>query len=540
MKSISQYKAIIFSSILFVLFYNFSFFENVFKTYPLESTSIFNLISVVILLISLTIFFFTLLSSRYTTKPLLILTFFVSAFTAYFMDTYHVVIDDGMIRNSLETNLEESSDLFSFQLVLYVFLLGLLPSYFIYKIKIDYSTFKKEFFAKLKVLILSLSLILIILFSFSKFYTSFFREHKPLRYHVNPIYWIYSIGSYINKTLNSEPIVLKEIGRDAKITPEKTLEEEEKKELIIMVVGEAARADRFSLNGYSKETNPLLKQEKDVINFSNMYSCGTATAESVPCMFSIFDRADYDYKKGKSTENILDVLKNTNKVQILWRDNNSDSKGVALRVDFEDYRTSQTNTICDDVECRDEGMLVGLDEYIKKHKDKDILIVLHQMGNHGPAYYKRYPKEFEKFTPVCKTNQLEQCTQEEVSNAYDNAILYTDYFLSKVINFLKPYSNTHETAMFYMSDHGESLGENGIYLHGLPYFMAPDEQKHISSLIWFGDEFKNDMDMEKLNSYKNKQFSQDNLFHTLLGLFEVETEVYKKDMDILNETRKPE
>ena len=540
MKSISQYKAIIFSSILFVLFYNFSFFENVFKTYPLESTSIFNLISVVILLISLTIFFFTLLSSKYTTKPLLILTLFISAFTAYFMDTYHVVIDDGMIRNSLETNLEESSDLFSFQLVLYVFLLGLLPSYFIYKIKIDYSTFKKEFFAKLKVLTLSLSVILIILFSFSKFYTSFFREHKPLRYHVNPIYWIYSIGSYINKTLNSEPIVLKEIGRDAKITPEKTLEEEEKKELIIMVVGEAARADRFSLNGYSKETNPLLKQEKDVINFSNMYSCGTATAESVPCMFSIFDRADYDYKKGKSTENILDVLKNTNKVQILWRDNNSDSKGVALRVDFEDYRTSQTNTICDDVECRDEGMLVGLDEYIKKHKDKDILIVLHQMGNHGPAYYKRYPKEFEKFTPVCKTNQLEQCTQEEVSNAYDNAILYTDYFLSKVINFLKPYSNTHETAMFYMSDHGESLGENGIYLHGLPYFMAPDEQKHISSLIWFGDEFKNDMDMEKLNSYKNKQFSQDNLFHTLLGLFEVETGVYKKDMDILNETRKPE
>ena len=540
MKSISQYKAIIFSSILFVLFYNFSFFENVFKTYPLESTSIFNLISVVILLISLTIFFFTLLSSKYTTKPLLILTLFISAFTAYFMDTYHVVIDDGMIRNSLETNLEESSDLFSFQLVLYVVLLGLLPSYFIYKIKIDYSTFKKEFFAKLKVLTLSLSVILIILFSFSKFYTSFFREHKPLRYHVNPIYWIYSIGSYINKTLNSEPIVLKEIGRDAKITPEKTLEEEEKKELIIMVVGEAARADRFSLNGYSKETNPLLKQEKDVINFSNMYSCGTATAESVPCMFSIFDRADYDYKKGKSTENILDVLKNTNKVQILWRDNNSDSKGVALRVDFEDYRTDKTNTMCDDVECRDVGMLVGLDEYIKKHEGEDVLIVLHQMGNHGPAYYKRYPKEFEKFTPVCETNQLEQCTQEEVSNAYDNAILYTDYFLSKVINFLKPYSNTHETAMFYMSDHGESLGENGFYLHGMPYMIAPNEQKHIGSLMWFGESIKEEVDVNKLNTYKNDAFSQDNLFHTLLGLFEVETDVYKKDMDILNEARKPE
>ncbi|MGE0051493.1 MAG: phosphoethanolamine transferase, partial [Arcobacter sp.] len=191
-------------------------------------------------------------------------------------------------------------------------------------------------------------------------------------------------------------------------------------------------------------------------------------------------------------------------------------------------------------ECRDEGMLVGLDEYIKNHKDKDILIVLHQMGNHGPAYYKRYPKEFEKFTPVCKTNQLEECTQEEVSNAYDNAILYTDYFLSKVINFLKPYSNDYETAMLYMSDHGESLGENGFYLHGMPYMLAPVEQKHIGSILWIGDSMKKEIDLEKLNSYRNKEFSQDNLFHTLLGLFEVGTEVYKKDMDILNDSRKPE
>ena len=329
------------------------------------------------------------------------------------------------------------------------------------------------------------------------------------------------------------------MGNDAKIATDGD-GNLEKKELIIMVVGEAARADRFSLNGYEKETNPLLKKE-EITNFSNMYSCGTSTAESVPCMFSIFDKADYDYKKGISTQNVLDVLKHTNNIDILWRDNNSDSKGVALRVDFEDYRTSQTNTKCDDVECRDEGMLLGLDEYIKNHKDKDILIVLHQMGNHGPAYYKRYPKEFEKFTPVCKTNQLEECTQEEVSNAYDNAILYTDYFLSKVINFLKPYSNTHETAMFYMSDHGESLGENGFYLHGMPYMIAPNEQKHIASLLWLGDgEMKEDYNIEKLNTYKNKEFSQDNLFHTLLGLFEVETDVYKKDMDILNDSRKPE
>ncbi|MDD2895174.1 MAG: phosphoethanolamine--lipid A transferase [Aliarcobacter sp.] len=538
MKQFSQYKLIILSAIFFALFYNFSFFRNVVSTYSFEGMNIIYIISIAILLISFIIFLFSLLGSKYTTKPILIVTLVMSAFTAYFMDTYHIVIDDSMIRNTLQTNLSESSDLFSLKLVGYVFFLAILPSYFIYKLNIEYKPFKQEFFAKLKTLLLSLVVILIILFSFSKFYTSFFREHKPLRYHVNPIYWMYSIGNYVNKTMHSGPLVVKEIGKDAKISNNEINEKVKKSELVIMVVGEAARADRFSLNGYEKETNPLLKKE-NIINFSNMYSCGTSTAESVPCMFSIFDKADYDYKKGISTENVLDVLNHTNEVKVLWRDNNSDSKGNALRIDFEDYRTSATNTMCEG-ECRDEGMLVGLDEYIKKNQGKDILIVLHQMGNHGPAYYKRYPKEFEKFTPVCKSNQLEECTQEEVSNAYDNAILYTDYFLSKVINFLKPYSNSYETAMFYMSDHGESLGENGIYLHGLPYFMAPVEQKHIGSLMWFGGEINEEIDTEKLNSYKDKSFSQDNLFHTLLGLFEVETEVYKKDMDILDNAKKPE
>ena len=537
MKYISQYKLIVIISIFFTLFYNFSFFTNVINTYPLEGLNIVHFLSVVILLISLIIFLFTLFSSKYTTKPLLIIALVVSSFAAYFMDTYHVVIDESMIRNSLQTNLSESSDLFSLKLVLYVFLLGVLPSYFVYKTHIEYKSFSKELLAKLKTIGLSLIIALIILFSFSKFYTSFLREHKPLRYHVNPIYWIYSIGNYINKSVNSGPIIVKQIGLDAKIK-ENSQNEVNKTKIIVMVLGEAARADRFSLNGYEKETNPLLKKE-EIYNFTNMYSCGTSTAESVPCMFSIFNRGDYDYKKGITTENVVDVLKHTNKVNVLWRDNNSDSKGVALRVDFEDYRTSKTNTICEDGECRDVGMIVGLDEYIKSHQGQDILIVLHQMGNHGPAYYKRYPKEFEKFTPVCQTNQLEKCTQEEVSNAYDNAILYTDYFLSEVINFLKPYSKDYETAMFYMSDHGESLGENGLYLHGLPYFMAPDEQKHIGSLMWFGDgDIKKEIDLQKLNTYKDKAFSQDNLFHTLLGLFEVETEVYKKDMDILYNAKK--
>jgi len=301
------------------------------------------------------------------------------------------------------------------------------------------------------------------------------------------------------------------------------------RELIILVVGEAARADRFSLNSYAKETNPLLKKE-GVINFPNMYSCDTSTATSVPCMFSIFGREQYSDKKTKTTENLLDVLRHAG-IHILWRDNNSDSKGVALNVTYENFKDPKNNPVCD-VECRDEGMLSGLQEYISRQKTGDILIVLHQMGNHGPAYYKRYPESFERFKPVCKTSQLEKCTHEEISNAYDNAILYTDYFLSKVIGLLKNNDKQFETAMVYMSDHGESLGESGLYLHGLPYFMAPDAQKHIGAVMWFGEGFH--LDKQALRDKSTKAYSHDHLFHTILGLMEVKTSAYDKQKDIIN------
>jgi lipid A ethanolaminephosphotransferase len=330
-------------------------------------------------------------------------------------------------------------------------------------------------------------------------------------------------------TLKDTKHVLIPIGMDAKVSATDT---SRPKKLMIMVVGEAARADRFSLNGYERDTNPLLKRE-DILDFSNMHSCGTSTAVSVPCMFSVYNQSDYSYSKGLSTENVLDVLEHTQKVEVLWRDNNSDSKGVALRVPFEDYKSASNNTMCEG-ECRDEGMLTGLDTFIRDHGDKDLLIVLHQMGNHGPAYYKRYPKSFEKFTPVCETNQLEECTQEEIGNAYDNAILYTDYFLSKVIAFLKPYDASYETSMIYMSDHGESLGEHGLYLHGLPYFMAPDTQTNVAALMWFGEKTRSRLDIKQLHDNMDKTYSHDNLFHTLLGIFDVNTQVYNKEMDILN------
>jgi lipid A ethanolaminephosphotransferase len=507
--------------------YNFSFFRHLTQVYPLSWGNMAMIASIPIVLTALLVVFFTLMSSPYTTKPVMITVLLLSSLTAYFMDSYNIVIDTEMISNILATNLKEATDLLSLRLAGYFLLLGVIPSVVIYRLKIDYPPFRAMMFRKIKTIAAALAIIIVPFFAFSKLYISFWREHKPVRLYTNPAFYIYSVGKYANRTvveLNEKRLLIK-IGLDAAI-PATDIDRD--RELVIMVIGEAARADHFSLNGYKRETNPLLKR-KDIINFPEVTSCGTDTEVSVPCMFSSFGRAQYEYKKARCTENLLDILNRVG-VNILWRDNNSDSKGVALRVPYEDFRSRKRNHSCQG-ECRDEGMLEGLQEFIDSHKKGDILIVLHQMGNHGPAYYMRYPKEFERFTPACKTNQLKDCTREEIANAYDNAILYTDYFLSKVIGLLDKNSDRFETAMFYLSDHGESLGENGIYLHSLPYYIAPEAQKHIPAIMWFGKNFH--IDRKKLTARAAQPYSQDNVFHTMLGMFEVNSKVYRKDLDIL-------
>ncbi len=531
-REVSTITIILFTSLFFVVFDNLKFFQNVLSVYPLTLSNAGFLLSLVVGITTLIVFLLSLVCSKYTTKPLLITLLLISSVTAYFMDTYNVVIDDIMLQNMVETNWAESSDLLSLRLLYYLLFFGVLPSVLIHRIKIAAFPLKKTSIYKTRDISISVVFLFVMIFSFSKFYTSFFREHKPLRYYTNPTYYIYSSVKYVNSKFNNRETIVSPIGMDAQVVEPEEESHDDHTELVIVIVGEAARADHFSLNGYARETNPKLK-DQNILNFSNMYSCGTSTSYSVPCMFSVFPQKTFSNNKGDKTENVLDVLNHTNFVDILWRDNNSDSKGVARRVFYENYKTPENNTICYEGECRDEGMLVGLDQFISEHKGRDILIILHQMGNHGPAYYKRYPKEFERFTPVCMTNQLEKCSNQEILNAYDNAIVYTDYFLSKTIDFLKKYEATHETAMIYLGDHGESLGENGVYLHGLPYMIAPEAQKHIASLMWFGNEKSKDIDIENVRQKKDNTFSHDNLFHTLLGIFEVKTEIYDKNLDIL-------
>ncbi len=517
-------KLIVLISTFLVAFGNRAFFSNVTDIYLVNLKNIASLGSLAILSGCAILLLLSLLCYRHSIKPVLITMLFISSFAGYFMDSYNVIIDDTMIQNIVSTDIAEFMDLTSLKLVLYVTLLGVIPSIWVYKVKLVYADTRTEFLSRLKLFSLSLALSVSMVLIFGSFYASFFREHKTLRYYANPSSYIYATVKYINRSIQRETIPFLPIGLDAKIPAT-----DSDRELIIFVVGETARADRFSLNGYERETNPLLKKET-LTSFSNFWACGTSTAISVPCMFSIYKQTEYSETKARTTDNILDILKRAG-VNVSWLDNNSDSKGVALRVNFDDYKTPTKNPVCD-LECRDIGMLFNLQKYINEHREGDLFIVLHQMGNHGPAYYKRYPPSFEKFKPACLTNQLENCSKEEINNAYDNAILYTDYFLSKVIQVLKANNPQFETALFYVSDHGESLGEHGVYLHGLPHFIAPDEQLWVPAIMWFGKNF-NEPNIKSLSGKRDKQYSHDHIFHTILGFMEIETALYDKEMDII-------
>jgi lipid A ethanolaminephosphotransferase len=476
----------------------------------------------------------SLVASKYVFKPFVILVLLLASIISFFMDAYGVIIDVSMIQNIVETDTKEAAELISLQLGRHVLLFGVLPALFIYRVDIQYHSFFKELLIRCVCLLLFSAILGGIIFSYYKDFALIDRNNRALRYLINPNYPIYALIKYTNRALNPESIALTPIGKDAQqMTDWKT---RGKKNIVVIVVGETARAQNFALNGYERDTNPLLSQQ-DIINFPDTHSCGTATAESLPCLFSDFGREDYSDSKAKHYENVLDVLRYAG-VHVLWRDNNSGCKGVCARVETENMEQAHAPEFCNDHECFDEILLQGLQQRIDRFLN-DGVIVLHQKGSHGPAYYQRYPETFKKFTPECEINQVQDCPREQIVNAYDNTILYTDYFLNQVIQFLQKNTDRYNTALLYISDHGESLGENGIYLHGLPYTLAPDEQIHIPFIVWLSPEFANssNIDTECLKQHSGEAYSHDNLFHSLLGMLDIQTHEYDPELDIFNHCR---
>ena len=524
-------------SLSLVFIYNYSAWNALFQLIPFKLENTLFIISFALLLGSVFSLLLILVSFKWLLKPILIFIAISSSVATYFMNSYGIAIDTAMIQNTIETNVHEATALLSFKLVIYLIILGVIPSIIIWKTPINYKPFWKGLLNKLLMLIACILTIVINVGSFYSTYATIFRDEELLTHFINPTNYLYAVGKYTKQSLViKETLTINQIGTDAK--EEATAKDRPKKSVMVFIVGETARADHFSLNGYTRETNPELKK-LDILNFTNVHSCGTSTAISVPCMFSMFPREDYSNKKGKTYESLLDVLQRAG-MQVLWLENNSDCKGVCLRIPNEEIsKTQPNNPFCKDKECLDESLLVNLQPYLDQVKD-NTLIVLHSMGSHGPEYYKRYPKELEKFTPVCRTNQFSTCTQEELINVYDDSILYTDYFLSKVVELLKANQDRFDTAMWYVSDHGESLGENGVYLHAAPYAIAPEAQTHVPMVMWFG---QNTLENQPLDSQclKQKQddpsLSHDHIFHSLLGYFSIQTALYQPTLDLFKSCR---
>ena len=516
---------------------NFSFWGNVFSKVDIAEEP-FLYITLFLILISTTHIFLTLISFKPIFKVVASLILITSAFAAYFMDNYAIMIDKGMIRNVMVTDVTEATELFSFKLLITVLALGVVPSFLLFKTKINY----KPWFTGLlhKVLVLSLTIGVLVGTVYSNYQQiSFFgRDNREVRHLINPTNYILSLKSIVSNAVSAGVTVVKPIGTDAK-TKQSTLANG-KPMLAVLVLGETARAMNFSLNGYSRDTNPLMAKEMqkgNIINFSNVDSCGTATAVSVPCMFSKFTRSDFNHDKGKEYENLLDVAKYAG-FDVLWLDNNTGCQGTCLRVNYTSLANSKDPVFCKGGNCFDEILLSELKNKIDNISN-NTLIVLHQNGNHGPTYSKRYPKEFEMFKPVCETNQLIKCSNEEIVNAYDNAILYTDHFLAETIKILNSFKDKYIASMVYISDHGESLGENNLYLHGLPYSIAPDHQKKVPMMLWMSKNYEvaQNIDRKCLSQKSSNSLSHDNFFSSMLGLMSIDTQVYDQKLDFLSDCK---
>ena len=465
-------------------------------------------------------------------KPVLSVFFLSAASGAYFMVSYGIVIDSTMITNVVQTDTKEALDLLNWRMLISLLVLGILPCWVLWKTPLQVLRLRQQIWSNTLTAVVSVVVIVAALLAIFQDFSSIMRNHTQLRYLVNPLNSYYAIGMVAAKPFQRDNKTLLPIGKDAQMATPKP---NEKPPLLLLVLGETARMGNFGVNGYERQTTPALAQE-NIISLKGVMSCGTSTATSVPCMFSHLGKEDFEARKN-NYESLIDVLHHAG-LAVLWIDNQSGCKGVCERVPQALTKELKHPTLCKDGECFDEIMLHQLDERIQalpaERRAKGVVVVMHQMGSHGPAYYKRVPDAFKKFQPECKSNALQECTREQVVNSFDNTILYTDHFLGQAIQWLKKSEATAASAMLYVSDHGESLGENNLYLHGLPYRVAPDVQKRVPWITWWSPQFEKQMGLSRtcLQNKVQMPLTHDNYFHSVLGLVNVSTEVYQAKLDV--------
>lgn len=513
-------------SLLTLILYNKIFFAKFWNVNPgILFVSLMTVVLLALLNVACALLFW-----KRTAKPLAIVFTLLNAFVFYFMFVYHTAVDKVMLLNVLETDTQEVKALLNWDLFLIAGLLGVLPAYLIYKTDIVYGTGKAELFKKIFVILSALIVSAAIVGGGYKDAAQFLRNNKPLKYYLIPVNYVGAVISVAKNKIREagKPKETVKIGEDAELKP--IWQDNGKKNLFVFVVGETARAANFSLNGYDKPTNaPLNKFQADILSFKDVSSCGTSTAIALPCLFSHQGRKNFSKSASYYTENLLDVIQRAG-YKVWWRGNVTGCKGICGRVESE--------ILCKEETCYDSILAQGLKERLAK-ENKDMFVVLHQLGSHGPTYYKRYPEAEAVFTPNCGTERLDKCSREEILNVYDNTLHYTSKNLAEIIEILQSLKDEYNSMLLYVSDHGESLGENNIYLHAAPYALAPEEQTQVPLLLWFDNDFaaKFKLDRECLRKKLENSYSQDNVFHSFLGLMGIKTKVYEKNLDIFSDCR---
>lgn len=464
----------------------------------------------------------SLLSLR-ATKAVCIALLIGNALALYFINTYNVMLDKTMMGNVFDTDRQEAFDLFHPKLIAYLLLLGVLPGSIVVKTAIVGSSRLKC----LRLLAITGVLGCIVVYAGSSTWLWFDKQAKHLGGLMLPWAYLTNAARHFEDRAdaNRKQEPLPPLHFIAAAHPER-------KTIVVLVIGESARARNFSLYGYSKDTNPELAKA-DVIALPNAHACATYTTASIRCMLS---HMGSDAPARVSQETLPNYLQRQG-VEVIWRSNNWGEPplkvGLYQRVD--DIRKSCTGTGCERLGY-DEALLYRLKEMLTNSTSRRIFVVLHQAGSHGPTYYREYPAGFGRFQPVCKSVDLNECSQESLVNAYDNTIVYTDHFLAETIKILQAVPKSAST-MIYMSDHGESLGEHGFYLHGAPNSVAPDAQRVVPFLVWMSPTFSESKEVSAKDMLAKAPFGDDNIFHSVLGAFGGSSSVYKPPLDLFSHAK---
>lgn len=492
-------------------------------------------LSIPVVLFAALNFVFTPFTFKPLLKPFFIVLLLISAIAAYAQLVFHVIFDRGMIENIAETQQSEASSYLNASVVTWFVLTGLLPALLLLKVPVVYNqTVLKRLGVRVLSMLVSLALIGGVATLYYKDYASVGRNNRTLNLEILPTNYLYSGFQYINHKYLSTPLPYEKVGTDAKLVQKAG----EKPTLMFLVIGETGRAQNQSFNGYDKPTNSFTQKTPDMVFFNHVSSCGTATAVSVPCMFSDMKRVDFNNERAHRSDSFLDILQRAG-VAVYWKDNDEGCKGVCDRVPNVTIDTKKDGKFCDGETCYDAALLENLDDKIVDD-GKNKLIGLHLIGSHGPTYYQRYPDSFRFFMPDCERSDIENCSHEQLVNTYDNTVRYTDYVLTQVIAKAKQYQDKYNVVMIYLSDHGESLGEDGLYLHGTPYSVAPPQQTHVPMMFWLSPQYAaaQGISLSCLQTEAAKNdYSQDNLFHTVLDAMDVKTTAIDPTLDIFKSCR---